>query len=165
MHKLSRLFSNCHFEFFLFNWLAFFSCGQIHLSISRRIWPVPQGYGWASHVIKITLKVGHRGLMVMALECGTKGPGFKSQPQILFFGKFSKKKGKKQRNKMLRRILQIYSNIAQVEYRTTIRPTIWPQVMDEYWAFFQYRDQVKLFVKASCHLKDNRLPLTDPRFG
>ena len=107
MHKLSRLFSNCHFEFFLFNWLAFFSCGQIHLSISRRIWPVPQGYGWASHVIKITLKVGHRGLMVMALDCGTKGPGFKSQPQnLFFFGEFSKKNRKKQRNKMLRQILQ-----------------------------------------------------------
>ena len=26
-------------------------------------------------------------------------------------------------------------------------------------SFFQYLDQVKLFAKASCHLKDNRLPL------
>ena len=28
--------------------------------------------------------VGHRGLIVMALDCGAKGQGFKPHPQILF---------------------------------------------------------------------------------
>ena len=43
--------------------------------------------------------------MVMALDYGAKAPGFKSLVGILFLSKFSKKKRKKQRNKMLRQIL------------------------------------------------------------
>ena len=45
--------------------------------------------------------MGHHVLMVMELDCGAKDPGFKSHPQILFLGEFSKQKRKKQRNKML----------------------------------------------------------------
>ena len=55
--------------------------------------------------LKMENVVGHRGLMVMAMDCGDKGPGFMSHLRSLFLGKFSKKKRKKQRKKMLWQIL------------------------------------------------------------
>ena len=42
----------------------------------------------------------------------------------------------------------MYSNISRVEYQTTIRRSIRPQIMAEYQVFLEYQDQVELLAEV-----------------